>query len=99
MAERVSFGSTRLADGTVRDYEPGDEELVEAGLAVWVSAPVHTPAAGRRLDGIQGRAEVPVEEPAEAVEEPASSSRRRTRTAEVETTDAAPAVEVAAEIR
>jgi hypothetical protein len=52
----VSVGVTRVLSssagtpGEERKYEVGDEALVEAGLAEWVVAPVHEPAAGRRLD-------------------------------------------------
>jgi hypothetical protein len=53
---RDSYGVTRIlassagTPGEEREYEPGDEALVEAGLAEWVVAPVHHPSAGRRLD-------------------------------------------------
>jgi hypothetical protein len=53
---RDSFGVVRIlsADagqpGEEREYEVGDEALVEYGLAEWVIAPVHLPSAGRRLD-------------------------------------------------
>jgi hypothetical protein len=53
---RDSFGVVRIlsADagqpGEEREYEVGDEALVEYGLAEWVVAPVHLPSAGRRLD-------------------------------------------------
>lgn len=82
--DRDSYGVVRItsgAAGTVgeeREYEAGDEALVEAGQAEWVVAPVHLPSAGRRLDA--GRADeearplggVEVYPPAE----PTSSARR-----------------------
>lgn len=55
--DRVSVGVVRIlsddagAPGAEREYEAGDEALVEAGRAEWVVAPVHSPEAGRRLDG------------------------------------------------
>jgi hypothetical protein len=55
--DRDSFGVVRVlaspagTPGEEREYESGDEALVEAGLAEWVVAPVHAPSAGRRLDG------------------------------------------------
>lgn len=78
-----SYGVTRvLSDaagkpGEERPYEPGDEALVEAGRAEWVVAPVHTPAAGRRLDHDAEREAMPMD----GVEvyppaEPTSSDRR-----------------------
>lgn len=54
--DRNSVGVVRVYSedygkpGSEREYEPGDEALVEAGKAEWVVAPVHLPAAGRRLD-------------------------------------------------
>jgi hypothetical protein len=54
--DRNSYGVVRiLADaagtpGEEREYQAGDEAIVEAGQAEWVVAPVHLPAAGRRLD-------------------------------------------------
>lgn len=54
--DRKSVGLVRIVaesagtPGEVREYESGDEALVEAGQAQWVVAPVHSPAAGRRLD-------------------------------------------------
>lgn len=65
--DRNSAGVVRiLADsagtpGEEREYEPGDEALVEAGLAVWVVAPVHLPAAGRRLDTDAEREPAPLD--------------------------------------
>lgn len=55
-SDRNSVGVTRILSsaagrpGEEREYETGDEALVEAGWAEWVVAPVHLPAAGRRLD-------------------------------------------------
>jgi hypothetical protein len=55
-SDRDSFGVLRVLSsdagtpGEEREYKPGDEALVEAGLAEWVVAPVHHPSAGRRLD-------------------------------------------------
>jgi hypothetical protein len=54
--DRDSVGVVRvLSDdagtpGQEREYQAGDEALVEAGQAEWVVAPVHLPSAGRRLD-------------------------------------------------
>lgn len=54
--DRDSVGVLRVlsadagSPGEEREYEAGDEALVEAGLAEWVVAPVHLPSAGRRLD-------------------------------------------------
>lgn len=51
-----SYGVVRVlasaagTPGEEREYQTGDEALVEAGQAEWVVAPVHLPAAGRRLD-------------------------------------------------
>jgi hypothetical protein len=62
-SDRTSVGLVRILSeqagtaGEVREYEDGDEALVEAGQAVWVVAPVHSPAAGRRLDATPGAAE------------------------------------------
>lgn len=59
--DREYAGVTRVLTGTdagsEREYEPGDEALVEAGQAEWVVAPVFHPGAGRRLDGRPGSAE------------------------------------------
>lgn len=63
--DRDSYGVIQLtgADtgrgepGEEIEYEPGDEALVDAGLAAWVVAPVHLPSAGRRLDAKPGGAE------------------------------------------
>lgn len=55
-SDRDSVGVIRVLSDTVgkpateREYEAGDEALVEAGRAEWVVAPVHLPSAGRRLD-------------------------------------------------
>jgi hypothetical protein len=63
--DRVSVGVVRvLASGAgspaeEREYEVGDEALVEAGLAEWVVAPVHSPEAGRRLDHDAEREQTP----------------------------------------
>lgn len=54
--DRKSVGVVRILSdsagtpGDVREYESGDEALVEAGQAEWIVAPVHSPEAGRRLD-------------------------------------------------
>src|SRR5437870_4485085 len=54
--DRDSVGVLRVLSaqagtpGEEREYGPGDEALVEAGLAEWVVAPVHLPSAGRRLN-------------------------------------------------
>jgi hypothetical protein len=70
--DRVSYGVTRVfkdvkepdetlpdqpRDFVEREYEVGDEALVEAGEAEWVVAPVHSEEAGRRLDSTPGAAE------------------------------------------
>lgn len=61
--DRDSYGVVRvLSDsagtpGEEREYEPGDEALVDSGRAEWVIAPVHLPSAGRRLDSTPGAAE------------------------------------------
>lgn len=55
--DRVSVGVTRILSddagtpGQEREYAAGDEALVESGRAEWVVAPVHSPEAGRRMDG------------------------------------------------
>lgn len=65
--DRDSVGVVRiLADsagtaGEVREYEAGDEALVEAGRAEWVVAPVHAPSAGRRLDTDAQREALPAD--------------------------------------
>jgi len=54
--DQHTYGVTRVlssqagSPGEEREYEVGDEALVEAGLAEWVVAPVFEPAAGRRHD-------------------------------------------------
>lgn len=54
--DRNSVGVVRILSdsagtpGEEREYQTGDEALVEAGRAEWVVAPVHSPASGRRLD-------------------------------------------------
>lgn len=64
-SDRQSVGLVRILSeaagtpGEVREYEDGDEALVEAGQADWVVAPVHSPAAGRRLDTDQEREALP----------------------------------------
>jgi hypothetical protein len=63
--DAVSVGSVRILNdsagtpGEERPYEAGDEALVEGGHAEWVVAPVHLPAAGRRLDGDAEREQIP----------------------------------------
>lgn len=63
--DRDSVGLVRVLSGTdgtagdVREYEEGDEALVEAGRAEWVVAPVHAPSSGRRLDTDQEREALP----------------------------------------
>lgn len=63
--EVTSLGVTRVlasaagSPGEERPYQTGDEVLVEQGVAEWVVAPVHTPAAGRRLDTDAEREPVP----------------------------------------
>lgn len=65
--DRDSVGLVRILSdsagtaGDVREYEEGDEALVEAGRAEWVVAPVHLPSAGRRLDTDAGREAVPAD--------------------------------------
>jgi hypothetical protein len=65
--DRVSVGVVRVLSGSVgspaeeREYEPGDEALVEAGRAEWVVAPVHLPEAGRRLDHDAEREALPLD--------------------------------------
>jgi hypothetical protein len=55
-SDRDSVGVVRVLaasagkPGEEREYVPGDEALVEQGVAEWVVAPVHLPSAGRRLD-------------------------------------------------
>jgi hypothetical protein len=81
-SNRVSVGVVRIlsADagkpGSEREYRSGDEALVEAGKAEWVVAPVHSVAAGKRLDGDAERdvdpppAESAPASPAAATEKP-----------------------------
>lgn len=61
----TSLGVTRLLTGRgagdERAYKAGDEALVESGQAEWVVAPVHTPAAGRRLDADAERETAPLD--------------------------------------
>jgi hypothetical protein len=63
--DRNSVGVVRIlsdsagAPGEEREYETGDEALVEAGQAEWVVAPVHSPASGRRLDTDAEREQAP----------------------------------------
>src|SRR5690349_13498063 len=80
---RDSFGVVRILSaragqpGEEREYEAGDEALVENGLAEWVIAPVHLPSAGRRADHDAEREPTPlggVE--AYPPAEPTSSARR-----------------------
>lgn len=62
---RASVGVVRILSaaagtpGEEREYTTGDEALVEAGQAEWVVAPVHSPAAGRRLDADAEREQSP----------------------------------------
>lgn len=64
--DRNSVGVVRVLSSTAgtagqeREYEAGDEALVEAGQAEWVVAPVHLPAAGRRLDTDAERGPTPL---------------------------------------
>jgi hypothetical protein len=82
-SDRDSVGVVRILSGSAgtpgeeREYQAGDEALVEAGQAEWVVAPVHSPAAGRRLDTDAEREQTPrdgieVYPPAE----PTTASRR-----------------------
>lgn len=63
--DRSSVGVVRILSGSAgtpgeeREYKTGDEALVEAGQAEWVVAPVHSPAAGRRLDADAEREQAP----------------------------------------
>lgn len=65
--ERNSYGVVRVyasaagTPGEEREYQAGDEALVEAGQAEWVVAPVHLPAAGRRLDADAEREATPAD--------------------------------------
>lgn len=81
--DRTSVGVVRILSnsagtpGEEREYQTGDEALVETGQAEWVVAPVHSPAAGRRLDADAEREQTPrdgieVYPPAE----PTTSARR-----------------------
>jgi hypothetical protein len=81
--DRTSYGVVRIlsdsagSPGEEREYQTGDEALVEAGQAEWVVAPVHLPAAGRRLDTDAEREPAP----ADGVEayppaEPTDAARR-----------------------
>lgn len=83
----VSVGVVRILSkdagtpGEEREYETGDEALVESGQAEWVVAPIHYPAAGRRLSGQGGSEREAV--PADGVEtyppaEPTSVDRKVT---------------------
>lgn len=64
--DRVSVGVVRILSaaagtpGEEREYQTGDEAIVEAGQAEWVVAPVHSPAAGRRLDTDAEREQTPL---------------------------------------
>lgn len=82
-SDRDSVGVVRILSdsagtpGEEREYQAGDEALVEASRAEWVVAPVHLPSAGRRLDGDAEREQTP----ADGVEayppaEPTSPQRR-----------------------
>lgn len=82
-SDRDSVGVVRVlsknagSPGEEREYEAGDEALVETGQAEWVLAPVHLPSAGRRLDhdaerGALPREGIEVYPPAE----PTSGARR-----------------------
>lgn len=63
--DRDSYGIVRILSdsagraGEEREYEPGDEALVESGRAEWVTAPVHLPSSGRRLDHDAEREQTP----------------------------------------
>lgn len=81
--DRDSVGVLRVLNskagtpGEEREYEPGDEALVEAGLAEWVVAPVHLPSAGRRLDHDAEREPAPLAGmEAYPPAEPTTSARR-----------------------
>lgn len=62
-SDRDSVGVVRIltehagTPGEEREYQSGDEALVEAGRAEWVVAPVHLPSAGRRLSATPGDAQ------------------------------------------
>jgi hypothetical protein len=64
---RDSYGVVRILSssagtpGQEREYEVGDEALVEGGLAEWVVAPVHYPSAGRRFDTNAEREPTPLD--------------------------------------
>jgi hypothetical protein len=88
-SDRVSVGVVRiLADsagtpGEEREYKPGDEALVEQRVAEWVVAPVHSPAAGRRLDHDAEREPAPLAGvEAYPPAEPTTAARRATARAE-----------------
>lgn len=82
-SDRDSVGVVRILSdsagtpGDEREYETGDEALVEAGRAEWVVAPVHLPSAGRRLDTDAEREALPADG-AEAYPpaEPTTAARR-----------------------
>lgn len=65
--DRDSVGVVRVLSksagtpGEEREYESGDEALVESGQAEWVVAPVHLPSAGRRLDHDAEREALPLD--------------------------------------
>lgn len=64
-SDRTSVGVVRILSdsagtpGEEREFETGDEALVEAGQAEWVVAPVHSPESGRRLDTDAEREQTP----------------------------------------
>lgn len=81
--DRDSVGVLRVLSsqagrpGEEREYELGDEALVEAGLAEWVVAPVYLPSAGRRLDTDAEREPTPLDGvEAYPPAEPTSAARR-----------------------
>jgi hypothetical protein len=99
--DRDSVGVVRILrdgagpPGDEREYQPGDEALVETGAAEWVVAPVHLPSAGRRLDGAPGAAQtsatpldgVEVYPPAEPTTFARRSEARKEGSVEAHTSD------------
>jgi hypothetical protein len=102
--DRDSVGVVRLLSKRAgepaleREYELGDEALVESGQAEWVVAPVHLPSAGRRLDHDAEREALPLDgvevyPPAEP-----TSAARRAESRVVGHVEASSADDVAAQI-